>query len=29
MESKEKKDKLKAWNMTYQGEMFVENELGK
>jgi len=27
MEAKEKKDKLKAWNLTSTGERFVENEL--
>ena len=27
MEAKEKKDKLKAWNLTGSGERFVENDL--
>jgi hypothetical protein len=29
MEAKEKKDKLKAWNLTSTGERFVENDLKK
>jgi len=27
METKEKKDKLKAWNITRKGEIYVENDL--
>ena len=29
METKEKKDKLKAWNLTSMGERFVENDFKK